>query len=192
MKIKSILLSIPLCISLLFAGEVSSFEPPLLALKLLAETKIEKCPDCALEKQKRAFRMLDSDLKEGRTINSGNNAVFIRNNDCDDGELLISSYSQRMTTNDNYEKKNLDMPLITFYFHTKRHHFAGTKSGYFTGDKIDTVYGESKIKNVKTYTGRISIIPCSYGDGKTFIYFARKNKIQVHCNVIELKEVKSK
>jgi len=189
MKNKFIIPIIILGISLLYGAEML-FEPPLLALKLLADSTVEQCPACILKMQKQAFRMIDAVIPPEKTIETGPGIEFIRNTECEDGELMISNYSERMPASEGSDKSKLYMPLMTFYFHTGRHHLAGVNSEFLTPDSIDAIYGKPGDDAVRHFSGKIVLIPWNYGDGRSFIYFRKKNKIQVQCRILELKELK--
>lgn len=186
MKKKSIALLIMICASVLYGTE-SSIDIPLMAFKILAESTVEKCPTCVYTMQKQAFKMIDAVFVPGKTIASGKEFTFIRNDTCEYGELLISTYKERIPISEEPGKEGPYLPLMTFNFHTGRHHLAGVKSQHFSPDTIDTVYGEPDDGKVRHFSGKIVLIPSNYGNGKAFIYFVKTNKIQVQCLVTELK-----
>ncbi len=184
-KILSVLL---MAVSVLLAQE-TGFEPPYQGLKLLGDSTALECPVCVTDMQKRAFRIIDQALPSGKEIETSPGFTLVRNGSCKDGELLMSSYLERKTVGEDPQKGRILAPLFVFYFHTKRHHLVGIKSEDMTGENADTQYGGAADGITRMFTGRLVLIPYGYGDGATFIYFQKENKIQVQCRILDLKRI---
>jgi hypothetical protein len=178
-------------ITLLFAQE-APIEPPYQALKLLGDSTAEECPACVSDMQKRAFKIIDAQFTAGKTVETSPGLTLVRNRECEDGELVLSSYQERRLIKEDQKKGKIYAPLLTFYFHTSRHHLAGTGPERLTGDDVDSIYGGQGELSTMHFTGKLVIVPCNYCDGKTFLYFQRQNRIQIQCRVVELRQVKAR
>ncbi|MBN1531453.1 MAG: hypothetical protein JXA20_02205 [Spirochaetes bacterium] len=186
-----------LCITILLAGitlliaQELTVEPPYQALKLLGDSTAEGCPACAADMQKRAFKIINSQFPAGRTIEISRGITLVRSRDCADGELLLSSYLERRVLREDQDRGKVYAPLLTFFFHTSRHHLAGTGEEYRTQDDIEKTYGGPEEHSIRYFTGRLEIIPCNYCDGTTSLFFQRQNRLQIQCRILELRSVDS-
>ncbi len=160
-------------------------EVPMLAFKALGESRVEKCGYCVKNSEKRAFRIIDDYFAPGKVfIFNGKNSeqVLLKNRFCRKGEFLSFQYKDR-EKGVNGKGEKFEFPLLVFYFHTDRHHHAGVNRRLFTDKSIDSIYMKPAGKKDGCFKARIKIINYPYGNGRSFIYFRKRNIIQVHCIV---------
>lgn len=158
----------------------------MLALKALGESRVEDCRYCVENFEKRSFRILNGYFKPGRVFVFKGKNLLLRNGRCKKGELLSSLYIK----NENGRSgKGLiyEFPLISFYFHTLKHHHAGVGKDIFTEASVDSVYLEKRDTGKKCFEARIKIVKYPYGNGDSFIFYRKRNVVQIHCIVEELK-----
>ena len=60
----------------------------------------------------------------------------------------------------------------------------GIDKVYFTDFRIAKRL--KKIKKSNAFHGKLVLIPCQYGDGKTFLFQKKKNRLIFHCQLVEL------
>ncbi len=189
---KKILLSLIAVIMIISPGtslkKPSPFEIPMRALKALGESRVDGCQYCVDNFEKSAFRILNRYFLPGRVFlfeGKDSSDLLLKRDVCRVGELLPSLYTQR-EKGTNGEGVSYEFPLVVFFFHTKRHYHSGMDKKVFTRDAVDLVYLEKTQTPGRAFTGRIRLIDYPYGNGKSFIYFRKRNVLQVHCRVEKL------
>lgn len=189
---KFFLLSLIVVIMIITPGisleKPSSLEIPMLALKSLGESRVDECQYCVENLEKSAFRILNRYFVPGKVFffeGKDSSGLLLKSSVCKVGELLPSLYIKREKSTTG-EGVSFEFPLVVFYFHTTKHHFAGIDKKVFTSDAVDSVYFEKSKTAGRAFKGRIRVIDYPYGNGKSFMYFRKRNIIQVHCRVEKL------
>jgi len=189
---KKIILSLIVVIMIVSPGtslkKASPLEIPMLALKALGESRVDECQYCVENLEKSAFRILNRYFVPGRVFlfeEKESSGLLLKSDVCEPGELLPSLYTKR-EKGKNSEGVSFEFPLVVFYFHTVAHHHAGIARKVFTHDTIDLMYSGKNKTMGRAFTGRIRLIDYPYGNGKSFIYFRKRNILQVHCRVEKL------
>ncbi len=162
-------------------GGEGSLEPPMIPLRLLAGSLIEKCSICAESDTKKAFAMLDKEYPPAAVFASTPDCAFVKTIECGRGEFLLSCYSAREPYDGSGDGKGA-FPLLVFRFHTKSEHLVGVDPGDFTAADIALKVAEAR--RDRPFDASIRVIAYRYGDGAAFNYSAKKNRLTVHCRVM--------
>ena len=168
------------------ANKEDSFEIPRMAFKLLIDSTIDPCPICAKKVKDKAFSILNRYFKPGTLIKGNKICSFIRTNECDPNEFVLSCYKTRETYIHPKDKREKYFPLLVFKFHTVKNHLIGISKDKFTDKELARKINKSKLGSL--FKGEIEIIKFSYGDGLSFNYFKKKNRVQVHCKILSLED----
>ena len=168
------------------AGEPGALEIPGDAFELLMESAEDPCSLCSAKLKRKAFAILERKFYPGKEIVGDKKCCFVRTSECGKNEFVLSCYEKRESF-ENEEKEQRHYPRLTFIFHTKAYHYVGISEDDFSDDYFSKVYYNNS-SHVR-YEGRIKIITYKYGDKQTFNYYLKKNQIQIHCKVLELKKV---
>jgi hypothetical protein len=174
----SILLLLAISFSVI-AGEAetpAAFDLPEEAFQLLAESASDPCSICAMKTRKNAFQVLNGAFKPGRILKSDNLCEFMRTDECGENELVLTCYLTRS-------------PLLTFRFHTAEKHLVGICATDFTEKRFASEY--SSAASGARFEGTLEIIEYRYGDGPSYNYYLAENHIQVHCRILEIKQIKA-
>lgn len=170
------------------SGADTSLEVPMLALKALGESRVDDCPYCVENLEKSAFRILNRYFKPGRRFSfdsSDTKGLLIADKNLKEGELLPTLYAKR-EKGKNGDGKEFNFPLLVFYFHTEQRHHAGIGKKIYTPRAVESVYQKKPKGKKALFKGKIRIAEYPYGNGKTFIYYRKRNILQVHCIIEEL------
>ena len=173
----SILLLLAIASSVI-AGEAetpAALDLPEEAFQLLAESASDPCSICAEETRKKAFQVLDDAFKPGRILKSNHLCQFMRTDACGENELVLTCY---LTS----------PPLLTFRFHTAEKHLVGIRATDFTEKRFASEY--CSVATGTHFEGALEIIAYRYGDGPSYNYYCAGNHIQVHCRILDIKQIK--
>lgn len=163
-------------------GGGGGLEPPLVPLRLLAGSLIEGCSICAESDTKKAFSMLGREYPPAAVFSSGPECAFIKTAECGKGEFVLSCYSAREPYEGPGGKKSA-FPLLVFRFHTESDHLVGVAPGDFTAPDIASKIGA--VRPGGSFDASIGVVAYRYGDGTTFNYSPKENRLTVHCRVIK-------
>jgi len=171
-------LLIPLLV--LFSWSCGQAQTPLTlpepALRLIAESAAESCSICARQLQDRAYDLLDRDFPLGRFLTTAESCLLLRSSSAEENELVLSC--------DPASKEPL--PLLIFRFHTQARHLVGISAGDFTADGPAAEYFAARPGTA--FEGTLKIIAFRYGERPSFSYSASRGAIQVHCQLITLRQ----
>ena len=148
------------------------------AIELLAKSIDESCDICVEQILKKAFNLLDRDLKPGKTIVTSAACLFEKNVSTGVNELTASCYSGN-TGSTPY-------PILTFRFHTPAEKLAGISAADLTKKQNTSEY---RSNTGELFEGILQIIEFRYGDGQTFHYLRNAHHLQVHCKLMDLNQV---
>ena len=160
------------------------------ALALLTQGAQEDCSICGKKKRKEAHRILNSELKPGLVIKSNLNCYFVKDTACDTNELLITACKQSEIGNLDLEDERLFFPRVVFRFHTKKEHLVGIDEDSFTSNTFASIY--SRALNNAPINIELEIIEYKYGDGITYNYYLKENKLQIHCKLLRFQIIETK
>ena len=146
------------------------------ALRLIAESAAESCSICARQLQDRAYDLLDRDFPLGRFLTTAESCLLLRSSSAEENELVLSC--------DPASKEPL--PFLIFRFHTQARHLVGISAGDFTPDGPAAEYFAARPGTA--FEGTLKIIAFRYGDRPSFSYSASRGAIQVHCQLITLRQ----
>jgi hypothetical protein len=144
------------------------------AFQLLAENASDPCSICARETREKAFRLLNSSFKPGKILKSNNLCQFIRTGACGENELALTCYPT-------------PLPLLTFRFHTAANHLVGISTTDFTEKRLANEYFSATTG--ARFEGTLRIVTYRYGDGPSYNYYLAGNHIQVHCTILDIKQI---
>jgi len=159
-------------------------------LALLAQGAQEDCSICGKKKREEAYRTLNSEFKPGLVIKSNPNCYFVKDTACDTNELLTTSCKQSMIGNLDLEENKILFPRVVFRFHTKKDHLVGINENLFTSNTFASIY--SKALNNAPINTELEIIEYKYGDGITYNYYLKENKLQIHCKLLRFQIIETK
>jgi hypothetical protein len=145
------------------------------AFRLLSESASDPCSICARETREKAFRLLQGAFKPGRILKSNHVCQFIRTNACGENELALTCYLT-------------PLPLLTFRFHTAANHLVGISTTDFTEKRLASEYCSAATG--ARFEGTLKIVTYKYGDGPSYNYYFAGNHIQVHCRILDIKQIK--
>ncbi len=159
-------------------------EVPYLSLKLLAESTIDPCSICAKKLKRQAFSMINEHFPPGRELVFRDECSMIKNDHCDKNEFMISSYTggEYITSEDGQKQA---FPHLVFRFHTEEDHLVGISKGDYT--KKSLAYAFDSFKMNEGFTGKVVMVPYSYGDGDAANYFSERNTLVMHVKLVSLK-----
>ncbi|UCG81254.1 MAG: hypothetical protein JSV60_02945 [Desulfobacterales bacterium] len=145
------------------------------AFRLLAESASDPCSICAKETREKAFRVLERAFKPGKILKSNHLCQFIRTDACGENELALTCYLT-------------PLPLLTFRFHTAANHLVGISTTDLTEKRLANEYFSAATG--ARFEGTLEIVTYKYGDGPSYNYYFTGNHIQVHCRILDIKQIK--
>jgi hypothetical protein len=149
------------------------------ALRLIAQSTKESCGVCVETLKKKGFNQLNAFFYPGREFRG---EALIKIADSGSAEFVTGSYPESGKW--EFEGEEVLLPLVTYRIHTAADTFPGIAKDDFTSDqmlkKFNSAGKGSPIKGV------FRIIAYPYGDGKSFIYSERKNRIQVQVKILSI------
>ncbi len=164
-------------------------EIPRLAFKMLIDSELDSCPMCAKKTQTEALSILNRKYKVGRTLRGTELCGFNRIKECGPNEFVLSCYNKRELYVSPRDKIRRYFPMLIFRFHTENKNLKGIAKDDFTDERFSRLIKGNKRGAV--FNGEIQIIGYQYGDGPAYNYFSKKNQIQVHCRILNLRNAVS-
>ena len=179
---KRLIFVLTLCAGISAVYAMSTADALRQARKLLGDSQIEDCSICAEDLSKRSVKLLDQYFVPGMIIKVSDGTYFMKTDECENNEFVLSSQSGRETYIGKNDKRG-ELPLVTYRIHTENDHLAGAKKEDYTS--LQNARPFMKINSKKDWrgTGELVLILYPYGDGKCFIYFQKQRKIQFQCKV---------
>lgn len=153
------------------------------ALLLLAESTVDPCSICAKQTMDKAFRIMNDRCIPGLVMESDENCRWVKADANGDNELSLTCYPSDTLTKSLKDGESL--PLLVFKFYTPQNRLVGISDKDYTDTPLADLYHASRSGTV--FDGRIRLIPYLYGDGPTYNYFQKTNKLLFHCVVLQLK-----
>ena len=147
------------------------------ALDLLAEAQNEGCRICVENLREKAFNLLDYNYYPNLEILSTGPCVFEKSGL---GNQLVLACEENTTDNPDY-------PLVTFLFHTSHKHLVGIDAKDYTTDNQEQAINQAPDK--ARFTGRIMVLAYPYGDGDAFNFYPSTNHLQIHCRILEMRQL---
>jgi hypothetical protein len=167
-------------ILILFSCSRGETETPLsfpeTALRLLAESAVESCSICARQMRERAYDLLDREFPPEKVLAASASCLLRRSPSTEENELMLSC--------DPAGKDPL--PLLIFRFHTPGRHLVGISPDDFTAAGPETEYLAAAPG--AAFEGVLKIIPFRFGNRPSFIHSPSRGVIQVHCQLMGLRQ----
>jgi len=157
--------------------------PPDEALLFLAETTADPCSICAKQTQDKAFKIMNDMCIPGFVMESEGKCRWIKADANNDNELSLTCYPSDTLKKSLKEGERL--PHMVFKFYTPQNRLVGISDKNYTDTPTADLYHASRAGTV--FEGRIRLISYPYGDGPTYNYFQKTNKLLFHCVVLQLK-----
>lgn len=191
-QVPAILISLLLVYATWVHGDVDSrktdasgsYEPPIMALKLFADARIDKCPICAENLLKKGISLFSREFPPGRKFAAGTSCGFEVLGDEKRNELVLSCMKKRAFYKKDEGGNELFFPLIVFRYHTEGQQMVGIDRAYLTSRENREII--LKKERNSGFRGSILIVPYRYGDGRTFIFEKKENRLVVHCKILEV------
>ncbi len=170
----------------LFAGIATlsgeDFEYPVIAMRILADSRAETCAICVQDLRKKAFTHLDSDFPPGRIIAG---LRFTKPSGARN-EFVLSDHRAPVFYKKNGNEE-IFFPLITFRFHTGRGKLVGISSADYSDELSARAF--DRLPPESDFTATLKVVRFGYGDGASFCYFPAKNTVQVQCRISNVRPV---
>ncbi len=170
----------------LFAGIATlsgeDFEYPVVAMRILADSRAETCAICVRDLRKKAFAHLDRDFPPGRIIAG---LKFTKPSGAKN-EFLLTDHRMPILYRKT-EKEEIFFPLLAFRFHTPRSKLVGVSPSDYSEEQDARAF--DRLSPGSDFTATLKVIRFSYGDGASFCYFPAKNIVQVQCRISDVRPV---
>ena len=157
------------------------------ALRSLTESSTDPCSICAKQMRKKAFKALNTELRPERIFHSSELCRFIRTTEFSGNELSLTCCPLISGQDTELERDpgSVELPWLTFRFHTAGHYLVGVAEKDFTdASQADTFYS---LPPGTVFDGRVELVRYEYGDGPTYIYYRKSNHLEIHCRLLEVK-----
>lgn len=158
------------------------------ALQALTESSKDPCPLCAEQTKKKAFEIINTELRKKRVFSSGDLCRFIRTTEFSVNELSLTCYPP-FSGRDKEPTQNqgtAEFPLLTFRFHTPEQYLVGIAEKDFTLAVLADQYHSWPPGTL--FDGKLELVRYEYGDGPTYNYYPKRNHLEVHCRLLDLKK----
>jgi hypothetical protein len=76
--------------------------------------------------------------------------------------------------------------LLTFRFHTPEQYLVGIAEKDFTPTVLGDQYHSWPPGTI--FDGKLELVRYEYGDGPTYNYYPKRNHLEVHCRLLDLKK----
>jgi hypothetical protein len=170
-------------ISLVPIRGYGAFEFPPDVFRLLAETTVEPCSICVKQKLDKAFQNLNKVFPPGKVMEFDDACRLMKT-----GNSLGLKPACHPGANVKSLKEGEIPPEIVFEFYTDEKQLVGIAGNDLTDEKTAGQYRKAEAGTV--FEGRIKLVPYKYGDGPSYNYFPKTNRLIFHCLVLELRPVK--
>ena len=159
------------------------------ALQLLTASSKDPCHICAKQTKKKAFEIINTELRAKRVFSSGDLCRFIRTNEFSVNELSLTCYPpfsgrDKELTQD---QGTVEFPLLTFRFHTPEQYLVGIAEKDLTLTVLGDQYHSWPPGTI--FDGKLELVEYEYGDGPTYNYYPKRNHLEVHCRLLDLKKM---
>ncbi|HQO02947.1 MAG TPA: hypothetical protein PLI62_11795 [Spirochaetota bacterium] len=179
-SIAELITGVACAVLLIIETPVFSQDLPDAAMNMLAEIKTETCVICQEKLAKKAFAILEKELRPGKDLSFRDaNRLILKQGY---GAHLLTRQKDQGAKRNNEDMEN--RPEVLFRFHTDRNHLAGISRDDYTGKAF-----AEKLKRLRAGTafhGTLQLIEFKYGDGTCFNFFQKQNEIVVHCKILSL------
>ncbi len=170
----------------LFAGIAGlsgeDFEYPVIAMRILADSRAETCAICVQDLKKKAFTHLESDFPPGRTISG---LRFTKPSGARN-EFVLSDHRAPVLYKKN-GNEGIFFPVLAFRFHTERIKLVGVSPADYSDGTSARAF--DRLPPDSDFTATVKVVRFSYGDGASFCYFPAKNIVQVQCRISGVRPV---
>ena len=158
------------------------------ALQALTESSKDPCPICAEQTKKKAFEVINTELREKRVFSSGDLCRFIRTTEFRVNELSLTCYPpfSGRDKEPTPDQGTVEFPLLTFRFHTPEQYLVGIAEKDFTLTVLGDQYHSWPPGTI--FDGKLELVRYEYGDGPTYNYYPKRNHLEVHCRLLDLKK----
>lgn len=177
-------MAVPLFIFVSSPRTSLAFDFPDKALQLIAEANADPCSICGEKKLKEAFAVMNTKLVPGMIIDAAGSCGLMKRDTDSSYELSLACYP---STELRRSIQGEMLPDFVFSFYTLEKKLVGIADEDCT--KAGTVEVFRAAPPGTVFEGKVRLIPYSYGDGPTFNYFPQANKVQIHCVLLELKQL---
>lgn len=176
-------LFVSLIVSGIAASRAEEVDIPMVAMRLIAESLLDTCPVCAEQNRKKAYAVIEKGFVPDKEISSTPDCAFIKTEDCGPTEFVSACYASRMPYDGPGGKKGA-FPLLVFRFHTAGDHLVGIAFGDYTTEDAASVF--NRIGKDSPFDAAVKVIAYRYGDGRSFNYSPKENRLTVHCRVLRV------
>jgi hypothetical protein len=158
------------------------------ALQSLTESSKDPCPICARQTKKKAFEVINTELRAKRIFSSGDLCRFIRTTEFSVNELSLTCYPPfpGRDKEPTQDQGTVEFPLLTFRFHTPEQYLVGIAEKDFTLTVLGDQYHSWPPGTI--FDGKLELVRYEYGDGPTYNYYPKRNHLEVHCRLLDLKK----
>jgi hypothetical protein len=158
------------------------------ALQALTESSKDPCPICARQTKKKAFKIISTELRANRVLSSNHLCRFIRTTEFSVNELSLTCYPpfSGRVKEPTQDQGTVEFPLLTFRFHTPEQYLIGIAEKNFTPRVLGDQYHSLPPGTI--FDGKLELIRYEYGDGPTYNYYPKRNHLEVHCRLLDLKK----
>jgi hypothetical protein len=158
------------------------------ALQSLTESSKDPCPICARQTKKKAFEIINTELRAERVFSSGDLCRFIRTTEFSVNELSLTCYPpfSGRKKEPTQDQGTVEFPLLTFRFHTPEQYLIGIAEKDFTRTVLGDQYHSWPPGTI--FDGKLELVRYEYGDGPTYNYYPKRNHLEVHCRLLDLKK----
>jgi hypothetical protein len=159
------------------------------ALQSLTESSKDPCPICARQTKKKAFEIINTELRAQRVFSSGDLCRFIRTTEFSVNELSLTCYPpfSSLKKEPTQDQGTVEFPLLTFRFHTPEQYLIGIAEKDFTRTVLGDQYHSWPPGTI--FDGKLELVRYEYGDGPTYNYYPKRNHLEVHCRLLDLKKM---
>jgi hypothetical protein len=159
------------------------------ALQSLTESSKDPCPICARQTKSKAFEIINTELRAQRVFSSGDLCRFIRTTEFSVNELSLTCYPpfSGLKKEPTQDQGTVEFPLLTFRFHTPEQYLIGIAKKDFTRTVLGDQYHSWPPGTI--FDGKLELVRYEYGDGPTYNYYPKRNHLEVHCRLLDLKKM---
>ncbi|HOJ13767.1 MAG TPA: hypothetical protein PLS81_11370 [Deltaproteobacteria bacterium] len=162
-------------------------EIPKDALLLIEKSRTESCALCARQFRKEAFAILDAALAPGTQIVPAGPCVFEKGASPDVQEFTLSPAPGEDGKAEGGASEHA--PEVVFVFHTRARRLVGIPERECTADEVAAAFRGLAPKS--GFRGRARLVRFAYGEGRTFTYLVKENRIVIHCRLEEVSPAKA-
>ena len=156
------------------------------ALQSLTQSTKDPCAICARQTRKKAFEVINSELRAKRVFSSGDLCRFIRTTEYSVNELSLTCYPPFFGRDKEPtpDQGTVELPSLTFRFHTPEQYLIGIAEKDLTLTVLGDHYHSWPQGTI--FDGKLELVRYEYGDGPTYNYYPKRDHLEVHCRLLEL------